>query len=132
MLGPMEHNQSHPGKTGFPPLLHLTYHLQQLADDRLSREAGLGLSQARIMSTLSFTPVSQRAIAVALGQTEANVSRQLRVIKRAGLVSITKNKKDGRQRDVILTTQGQDKYYQAEEVLLKMEKTFEKQIKISL
>ncbi len=116
-------------KTSFPPLLHLTYHLQQLADDRLNSEAGVGLSQARIMSALGSSPTSQRAIAVTLRQTEANVSRQLKVMRKAGLVNIVKNKKDGRQRDVTLTAQGQSKYEKAEATLASMENIFEKEIK---
>jgi len=61
-------------RNSFPPLLHLSYVLQQSADEILEQEAGVGLSAARIMSALSqSTPQSQRVVAAELRQTEANV-----------------------------------------------------------
>jgi DNA-binding MarR family transcriptional regulator len=105
-------------KSSFSPLLHLTYVLQQLSDDKLLTEVGVGLSQTRIMSVLnSSVPRSQRAIAHVLQQTEANVSRQLKVMHKYGLVSITKNKKDARQRDVKLTAKGNNRYLCAVKIL---------------
>ena len=112
-------------KNGFPPLLHLSYVLQQSADEILEQEAGLGLSATRIMSTLNKSvPQSQRVIASQLRQTEANVSRQLHSMKKHGLVSITKNKKDSRQRDVTLTAKGAKKYQEAEKLLKKQQAKF--------
>jgi DNA-binding MarR family transcriptional regulator len=109
-------------KSGFPPLLHLAFNLQHLADEHLEREAGVGLSAARIMSTLSQSaPSSQRVIATELKQTEANVSRQLRNMKKQGLVNITRNKKDSRQRDVTLSAKGARHYQQAEKLLKKQQ-----------
>ena len=102
----------------FSPLLHLTYVLQQLSDDSLLEATGVGLSQTRIMSVLSDNiSRSQNWIAHELGQTEANVSRQLRVMKRRSLVSISKNKKDNRQRDVKLSGKGTRTYKTAVKVL---------------
>jgi len=112
-------------KNSFPPLLHLSYVLQQSADDILEQEAGVGLSAARIMSTLSkSSPKSQRLVASELRQTEANVSRQLHNMKKQGLVSITRNKKDSRQRDVVLTAKGAKKYQDAEKLLRKQQSKF--------
>ena len=109
-------------KSKFPPLLHLSYVLQQSADEALEREAGVGLSAARIMSALSTAkPSSQRLVAMELRQTEANVSRQLHNMKKQGLVSITRNKKDSRQRDVTLTAKGARHYQQAEKLLKKQQ-----------
>ena len=91
----------------FPPLLHLTYDLQQLSDKNLHAVVGVGLGQVRIMSVLHQNAAhSQRTVSLLLHQTEANVSRQLQLLKKKGMVSITKNKKDARQRDVKLTVKG--------------------------
>ncbi|MGA3150409.1 MAG: MarR family winged helix-turn-helix transcriptional regulator [Candidatus Saccharimonadales bacterium] len=112
-------------KSKFPPLLHFTYNLQHLAEELLLAKAGVGLSQARIMSGLSSSVArSQRHLAAELNQTEANISRQLKEMKRHGLVSITKNKKDGRQRDVILTTKGNHTYQKAEKALRSQQSKF--------
>lgn len=112
-------------RNSFPPLLHLSYVLQQSADEILEQEAGVGLSAARIMSTLSRSSAkSQRVVAAELRQTEANVSRQLHNMKKQGLVGITKNKKDSRQRDVVLTAKGAKKYKDAEKLLKKQQSKF--------
>lgn len=110
-------------KTTFPPLLHLSFVLQQSAEERLTKEAGVGLSATRIMSVLkNNSPVSQRLIALELRQTEANISRQLQSMKRQGLVSIVRNKKDSRQRDVSLTAKGARHYQAASKVLNKQQR----------
>lgn len=112
-------------KRGFPPLLHLSYVLQQSAEEMLEREAGVGLSAARIMSVLDRSaPTSQRDIAVELRQTEANISRQLHAMKKHGLVNITKNNKDSRQRDVTLSAKGVKKNQDAQKVLKRQQKQF--------
>jgi DNA-binding MarR family transcriptional regulator len=112
-------------KSTFPPLLHLSYVLQQLSDELLEREAGVGLSAARIMSVLDKSvPSSQRFIASELRQTEANISRQLHNMKKQGLVNIVRNKKDSRQRDVTLSTKGAKHYQQAEKLLKKQQRDF--------
>jgi len=98
-------------KSEFSSLLHLTYVLQHLSDRNLLAATGVGLSQVRIMSVLSDTIAQpQNKIALDLQQTEANVSRQMQVMKKVSLVSVTKNKKDGRQRDVVLTAKGARQY----------------------
>jgi DNA-binding MarR family transcriptional regulator len=105
------------------PLLSLVWKLQQSADELLLDKNGVGLSQTRIMAALDKSvPRSQRQVAVELGQTEANVSRQLKVMKRRGLVNITKSKKDHRQRDVSLTPKGYRAYTKAEQILSHHEK----------
>jgi|SRR5579862_7498406 len=112
-------------KSKFPPLLHLSYVLQHQSDELLERQAGVGLSAARIMSVLDkSSPTSQRDVAIELRQTEANVSRQLQSMKKQGLVSITRNKKDSRQRDVTLTSKGAKKYQDAEKLLKKEQARF--------
>lgn len=106
-----------------PPLLHLTYDLQQLSDKNLMPKVGIGLGQVRILSGLhSLLPRSQRGLAVELRQTEANISRQLQVLKKAGLVTIARNKQDGRQRDIKLTSKGSKKLQLALKILENQQK----------
>jgi DNA-binding MarR family transcriptional regulator len=45
-------------------------------------------------------------------------------MKKHGLVSITRNKKDNRQRDVVLTAKGAKKYQDAERLLKKQQAKF--------
>lgn len=104
-------------------LHQLTFVLQHLLDELLISKASVGLSQVRIMGALhAVLPRSQRVVAGQLMQTEANVSRQLRLMQKRGLVSIKKNKKDARQRDVLLTSKGSQKYDQAEKLIATQQK----------
>lgn len=112
-------------KSKFPPLLHLSYTLQHSAEEMLEAETGIGLSAARIMSVLDkHSSASQRVVAMELRQTEANVSRQLRSMKKQGLVSIVRNKKDSRQRDVTLTSKGASQYQEALKILKRQQRQF--------
>ena len=113
------------GKTdGRPtPLLSLVWKLQQSADELLADKNGVGLSHTRLMAALDKSvPRSQAYVAMELGQTEANVSRQLKAMKKGGLVNVTKNKKDSRRRDVMLTPKGYRTYLKAEQLLRHHEK----------
>ena len=99
-------------------LHHLTFLLQHRYDDHLLSRVGVGFAQTRIMEVLQETvPRSQRYVADRLGQTEANISRQLRQMKDHSLVSIVKNKADGRARDITLTKEGAKKLHEAQKVL---------------
>ena len=112
-------------KSKLPPLLSLSYVLQHSAEEMLENEAGVGLSAVRIMSVLDkSTPTAQRTVAMELRQTEANVSRQLQSMKKQGLVSITRNKKDSRQRDVTLTSKGLKKSDEAGKILKRQQRQF--------
>lgn len=103
--------------------------LQHMSNELLLAETGAGLSAALIMSTLdSARPLTQRSIASALRQTEANVSRQLQVMKKQGLVSVRQNRKDKRQREVVLTTKGKRVHDKALNLLDKQQKEILKMI----
>ena len=112
------------GRQKSPTSLHqLMFVLQQMSNELLLSETGVGLSSALIMSTLSRSvPSTQRAVASKLRQTEANVSRQLHVMKRQGLVSIKQNRNDRRQREVLLTDKGASHYKKAANLLDKQQK----------
>ena len=119
----LQKNDSH-----FPtPLLHLTYLLQQSSDELLTSGVGAGLSSVRVMSALHPRVArSQLVVAKMLRQTESSVSRQLHNMKKQGLVTVTKNKKDGRQRDVTLTAKGHRTFVKAKKLLDKQQKSLSK------
>lgn len=117
-------------KSKITSLLHSLFKIQQDLDSLLMKEVGVGLSAYRILSTLDDRVASsQRKIAVELGQTEANVSRQVRHMAEANLVKIAPAKKDKRQRDITLTMKGQKKLALAERLLHKHEPSIIKSLK---
>lgn len=99
-------------------LHRLEFILQHKSDTLLRGGLGVGFGQIQIMQALHRSSLTtQRALAQTLHQTEANISRQLRLLKKKGLVSINKGKKDKRQRDVALTANGSRTYAKAERIL---------------
>lgn len=108
-------------KASYTPLssLHqLEFILQHKSDAVLRDGVGIGLGQVQIMRALNRSvPASQRLLAMKLHQTEANISRQLGLLKKKGLVAVNRNRKDRRQREVSLTAKGAKTYDAAEKLL---------------
>src|ERR1700730_10242599 len=76
------------------PINNLSYLMNQLAavmgkqSDQVGQEQlGIGLSQYKILMVLEWNPrVQQRTIADSLGQTEASISRQIKLLTAKGLL----------------------------------------------
>ena len=99
-------------------LHRLEFILQHKSDLLLRESIRVGFGQVQIMQALHRSvPLSQRAVASKLYQTEANVSRQLQLLKKKGLVSITRNKKDKRLHEAALTVKGSKAFTKAEKIL---------------
>jgi DNA-binding MarR family transcriptional regulator len=78
--------------------------LSKQSERLLQDELGIGYSQFRILMVLEWNPrVSQRSIAASLGQTEASVSRQIRVLQRDGLLT-SKADPENRRRHITTPT----------------------------
>ena len=79
---------------GMGPTNNLSYLVQHLSDvmgrqsdQVLQEQLGIGLSQYKILMVLEWNPrVQQRAIADSLGQSEAAISRQIKLLKAKGLL----------------------------------------------
>lgn len=72
-------------------LMYLTQHLAAImgkqVDQVLREQLGIGLSQFKILMVLEWNPrVQQRVVAVSLGQTEASISRQIKLLEGKGLL----------------------------------------------
>lgn len=73
-------------------LHHLAMVLGKQSEEILKSELDIGLSQYRILSVLEWNPrVQQRTIADTLGQSEASVSRQIKILEKNGLVEVVKD-----------------------------------------
>jgi DNA-binding MarR family transcriptional regulator len=68
-------------------LTHVASVMSKQSDQVLHEHTGIGLSQYRIMMVLEWNPrISQSSIASALGQTEASISRQIKILQKKGLL----------------------------------------------
>lgn len=96
------------------PVISAVYLLQHTAtimirqsDQVLQERLGIGIAQFRILMMLQTCPnVQQRKLAEALGQTEASVSRQIRLLCDRGLLAVQVNPKSRREHITIITAKG--------------------------
>jgi len=71
-------------------LQHLAFTMSRQNDQILQERLGIGFSQFKILMVLERSPhIQQRLIADALGQTEASISRQIRIMIDKGLLQTT-------------------------------------------
>lgn len=96
------------------PTNNLNYLVQHLAavlgkqgDQVLQEQLGIGLSQYKILLMLEWSPrVQQKAIADSLGQTEASISRQVKLLKNKGLLVSRHDPQNRRKHITAPTTLG--------------------------
>lgn len=68
-------------------LQHLAFTMSRQNDQVLQDRLGIGFSQFKILMVLERNPyIQQRAIADSLGQTEASISRQIKLMLKDGLL----------------------------------------------
>jgi len=88
-------------------LQHVTAVLSKQLDQALQEQLGIGLAQYRVLATLETSPeLEQRAIAKHLAQTEAGVSRQVKLLTEKGLLKSEVNVRSRREHLAALTPKG--------------------------
>lgn len=86
---------------------HLAFSLSRQNDQVLQERLGIGYSQFKIMMVLQWKPhVQQKQIADALGQTEASISRQIKLLHDKGLLQSVISPKNRREHLTTLTAKG--------------------------
>jgi DNA-binding MarR family transcriptional regulator len=99
-------------------LNHLAAVMGKQSDQVLQERLGIGLSQYKILMVLEWNPrVSQKTIANALGQTEASISRQIKLLTGKGLLESKADAANKRRRITVPTPQGMKLTEAANDVL---------------
>jgi DNA-binding MarR family transcriptional regulator len=89
-------------------LQHLSTVLARQSDQALQEQLGIGFSQFKILMVLKWNPnVQQRSIANNLGQTEASISRQIKLLHDEGLLTTRINQENRRQHITTPTAKGE-------------------------
>lgn len=89
-------------------LQHVATSLARQIDEQLQTRLGIGYSQYKIMMALQDSPgIRQRQIAELLGQTEASISRQIKLMQGDGLLMSRLRPEDKRERITSLTNKGE-------------------------
>ena len=87
---------------------HIASLLAKQSDQVLQEQLGIGMSQYKILRALQAEPrTMQREIAANLGQTEASISRQVKLMLADGLLQSTRNPKDHREHLTVVTPKGE-------------------------
>jgi DNA-binding MarR family transcriptional regulator len=88
-------------------LQHLAFSLGHQNDQVLQEQLGVGYSQFKLMKVLQHMPhIQQKQIADALGQTEASISRQIKLLHQKGLLQTEVKPENRRQHITTLTAKG--------------------------
>jgi DNA-binding MarR family transcriptional regulator len=99
-------------------LQRLSFLLARQSDQVLQEQLGIGFSQFKILMVLGWNPsVRQKEIADKLGQTEAGISRQIKLLKERGLLITRINSKNRREHITVPTEKGERLTDKAREVL---------------
>ena len=97
---------------------HISFVLDRQSDQALQERLDIGFSQFKIMMALRWNEgVQQKHIAKALGQTEASISRQIRLMHDKGLVESRVNPRSRREHITVLTSKGLTRAEEAMSVL---------------
>lgn len=101
-----------------PLLHHLTSELNKISEQILRERLGIGLSQFRLLLVLRIREgILQKEIAGELAQTEASISRQVKLMKNKNLLEVKNNPGNRRERNIYLSPKGRDMSLRATEVL---------------
>ena len=88
-------------------LQHVASLLAKQSDQVLQEQLGIGLSQFKILRALQVSPqIKQRNIACNLGQTEASISRQVKLMIDQGLLQSTVSPENRREHLTVPTAKG--------------------------
>lgn len=97
---------------------HLAFVLARGSDQILQEKLNIGFSQYKIMMVLESNPaVKQKQIAQFLGQTEASISRQIKLLQAKGLITTKIRQDNKREHITTLTTKGERQVARATQIL---------------
>ena len=89
-------------------LQHVSTLLRKQSEQVLQERLGLGMSQFKILRVLQVNPhIKQREIAYNLGQTEASISRQVKLMIDEGLLMSTVSPRNRRAHMTVVTPKGE-------------------------
>lgn len=89
-------------------LNHLAFMLSRQSDQVLQEQLGIGFSQFKIMMVLKWNPsIQQKQIADRLGQTEASISRQIKLLQSKDMLNIRISADNKREHITTLTPKGE-------------------------
>ena len=88
-------------------LQHTAGVMHRQSDQVLQERLGIGMSQFKLLMILQFSePMPQRKLADILGQTEASISRQIKLLCEKAMLAVKVNPKNRREHMTVATIKG--------------------------
>jgi DNA-binding MarR family transcriptional regulator len=96
----------------------LAFLLEKKADESLKDQLGIGFAQYKVLEAINQNMLArQNMIADMLDQTEASISRQIKILQKKGLITVSDVMGNKRARELSLTRIGEEVVRNAENVL---------------
>ena len=96
----------------------LAFLLEKRADENLKAQAGIGFAQFKVLEAVGSNMLAkQNLIANQLDQTEASISRQIKILQKKNLVVVASVMGNRRARELSLTEKGEELLLQCVDIL---------------
>jgi len=96
----------------------LAFLLEKRADESLRSELGIGFAQYKVLEAINQNMLArQNMVAAMLDQTEASISRQIKILQKKGLIHVSEVMGNKRAKELSLTVVGDEMVRHAEELL---------------
>ena len=96
----------------------LAFLLEKKVDESLKEQLQLGFAQYKVLEAIGRkTNAKQNTIADLLDQTEASISRQIKILQRKKLINVDAVMGNKRARELSLTEQGEEQLRQCQSIL---------------
>jgi DNA-binding MarR family transcriptional regulator len=96
----------------------LAFLLEKRADDSLKSQIDIGFAQYKVLEAINQNMLArQNMVAKMLDQTEASISRQVKILQKKGLIIIADVMGNKRARELSLTRVGEEIVRSAEEII---------------
>ncbi len=93
----------------------LAFLLEKRADESLKKQSGIGFAQYKVLEAIGRNALArQNMIAELLDQTEASISRQIKILEKRGLIVVGTVMGNKRARELTLTDRGDELLRQCE------------------
>ena len=96
----------------------LSFIMEKKIDDSLKEQLDIGFAQYKVLEAINQNSLArQNMVAEMLDQTEASISRQIKILEKKGLIFVAKVMGNKRARELSLSRVGEDLVKQAESLI---------------
>lgn len=96
----------------------LAFLLEKRADESLRTQLDIGFAQYKVLEAINQNMLAkQNVVAQLLDQTEASISRQIKILHKKGLIKVSAVMGNKRAKELSLTVVGDEIVRQAEDIL---------------